>query len=205
MSRKRFRVIGWAVVVVVVAGLGAYALRLQRVTELTSEYMIAAERAVHEGDLPAAETLYKRALEVNSRFLPARSGLADLYASNGEEAKSLAEHRRGIEADPGNPEAYAVLARALMGCERYGSAIERLKQGIRVAPRDTHMRLMLASCYRRAGDTEHAKAELAAIERLDPGSHAVKNARRAIARNAMATAAKASSENAGRAKREAAR
>ena len=185
MSPGRFRIVIWVVVLAAAAGFGGYGLRVHKRSQSVERYMEAAAKAEHRGDLAAAAKAYKGALQADARYLPARTGLADVYKAEGKLAEALAEHRRGVAADPGNADAHEALARGLIECRRYPEAIECLERGIKAAPRGgAHMRLVLQFCYRRNGDVEKAKQELAEVEKAEPGSTAVRNAMRAMQRQA---------------------
>jgi tetratricopeptide (TPR) repeat protein len=192
MSPKRFRIVVWTVVVAAIAGFGTYGYGLNRRAALEAQYMDAADSAQHRGDLAAAEQAYKRVLALDARFLPARVGLADIYELEGRVQKSLAEYRKAVAVDPRNPEAHAALASALMLHRRYPEATRCLERGVKVAPNEAHMRLMLTFCYRRSGDMEKARGSLADYGRLAPGSSATGRAMRAIARQAKQGPAKKS-------------
>jgi len=185
MSSGRFRILIWAVVAVGVVGLGGYGIRVHQRGRAVKRYMEAAEAAAHAGDLAGAEKAYKKALAADAKCLPARTGLADIHMSQGEREKALREHRQGVEVDPRNPDTYVALARGLMECRRYAEAATCLERGVKVAPRDPYMRVLLESCYRRAGQTAKARQVLAELEKLDPGSPAVRSARRAMRRDAQ--------------------
>jgi tetratricopeptide (TPR) repeat protein len=159
--------------------------------------MEAAEAATHAGDLAGAEKAYKGALAADAKCLAARSALAAIYMSRGEAERALREHRQGVEIDPRSPDTHIALARGLMECRRYAEAVTCLERGIRVAPRDLYLRVLLESCYRRAGQVEKAKQGLAELEKLDPGSPVVKSAMRAMGRDAQKKAPASGKEMAG--------
>jgi len=185
MSPGRFRTVIWLVVLAVVAGSGALGLRTHLRSEAISRYMAAATTAEHTDNLNGAATCYRRVLALDARFLPARTGLADIYLNQGEAEKALREHRRGVAADPRNADTHIALARGLIECSRYGEAEQCLRRGIEAAPRDAYLHLMLTYVYRRGGETDKAQRELAALSKLAPGAQAVKSAQRAMLRDAM--------------------
>jgi len=184
MSAKRGRIVTTLVAVAAIAGAAGYAYRENQRNRQVLAYMELAHHAMHMGDLTTCERAFKQALEVEPKCLAARTGLADVYDAQGRLERALAEHRRGVEVAPRSPDAHTALAQALVECHRYAGAIECLKRGLEVAPRDTYMRLLLAFSYRRNGDFRRARAQLAEIEKMEPGSVAVRNGMRAMAREA---------------------
>jgi Tfp pilus assembly protein PilF len=185
MSRQGPRIAAWVAAALVVAAVAAYARYATLRAERLSECMDLAVHRMHMGDMAGCEQAFKDALAIDERYLPARNGLADTYDDRGDSEGALAEHRRGTEVDRRNPEAHLALARALIEYHRFRAAVAPLKEASRLAPRDVHTRLLLASMYRRIGDTQAAKRELDEIERIEPGSSRTWNARLAMARDAQ--------------------
>jgi tetratricopeptide (TPR) repeat protein len=64
--------------------------------------------------LQEAETLLKKAIQLNPAFAEAHLQLGILYAAKGQYAKSITEYRASIRLDPGRAKAHYRLARALM-------------------------------------------------------------------------------------------
>jgi predicted Zn-dependent protease len=72
-----------------------------------------------------AETLLKKAIQLDPAFAEAHLQLGILYAAKGQYAKSIAEYRASIRLDPGRAKAHYRLARALM---RIGKRAEAEKE-----------------------------------------------------------------------------
>ncbi len=141
-----------------------------------------AGAAEHFGQFAAAARGYRKALELDPNYLPARTELASLYSIQGETENALREQRRGVECDPRNPEAHAELARLCLEWRRHDEAIRALKRAVALSPRDAHLRLMLVHAYRRKGNLKQALQEIAALEKLKPNSPAVRQGRVVIER-----------------------
>ena len=169
----------WTVISLAVVGSGAYGFRAYSRAQAILTYMDGAHMAEHCGDLAAAEKQYRQALGVDPRYLAARTGLADVYFEQSDPDKALREHRRGVAADPGNPEAHIALARGLIGCRRYEEAAECLGRGIEIVPSDIQMRVLLQHVYRWTGQRDKAARALAELRKLAPNDASVKNAERA--------------------------
>lgn len=205
MLRKPPRIAARAVALAAVAAVATYARYATQRTARLDECMDRAHHGMHMGDLDACERAYRDALAIDERYLPARTGLADVFDMRGQDEQALAENRLGIEADARNPDAHLALARALMEYHRYREALVPLKEAARLAPRDVHTRLLLASMYRRLGDTGAAKRELAAIEEIKPGTPMTMNARLAMARDAQRASTRPAGKAAQQSPREPAR
>jgi len=184
MSQKALRITVWTTVLVVVAAAGTYAWYIHRRHEAKLAYMETATAAMHAGQLPKAAEAYQQALKIDPKLLAARTGLAEVYCSQGQVEKALHEHRRGCELAPRNPDAHSDLARTCLLHHRYPEAVEALERAVALAPSDAHLHLLLASAYRWNGEPEKAQAQLTEVEKLDPGSRAAQNARRALRRQA---------------------
>jgi len=187
MSRKRVRIAAWVLGVAAVVATSAWAKRFNDRNEAKLALMEAAANAEHM-DPDAAARAYRQALKIDPKYLPARTGLADLYSSQSRE-KALAEHRRGIAADPRNPGAYYALARAFCEYRRYPEAIKALERAVALAPRATHLHLLLAHTYRWNGDLDKAREQFMIIQKLDPDSRAAATGLRALERQARSAPA----------------
>ena len=91
-------------------------------------------------DWEAARTYCERTLDLNSRSVSAREGLAVALVRLGEVDSAFAELRRLFEEG----EAYARLGEELMAAERWGAAQDALTKALRHAPESRQLVLKLA-------------------------------------------------------------
>lgn len=185
MPRRVVRIILGGLVLCALGAAAVYARRSSDHATLKIAYMDAAGEAEGRGDWSAAATAYRKALAVDRRYLPARTGLAEMYSQQGREDLVLREYRRGVAADPRNPDAHLAVARWHIEHRRYASAAAALKQAIRLVPRETFPRVLLVHAYRWNGQFAQARDQLAELEKLSPGSPDLRRARMAMERQAQ--------------------
>lgn len=134
-----------------------------------SEY---ATRAIEE---------YKMALndDPESKFL--NSHLAELYFSTGRIRDAIVAAQEQIKKDPSDLEAHKLLARVYLrslsdgqqqdvGLQMLKLAIGEYQKIVQLQPNNTENHLMLARLYAADHDSVKAENELAAAQKIDPGS-----------------------------------
>lgn len=87
-----------------------------------------------DGDLAAAESEFKRAIELDPNHARIREWFVHFYIATGRPAEALAEARRALEIDPLSPTAHAEVAHALVANGRYDEALAHLAHIADVQP-----------------------------------------------------------------------
>ncbi len=127
-----------------------------------------ANVCVERGDLPAAEALYRRAIELDGSRLDAMSNLGLLLGNTRrpEDAERLL--RQVVELDPANPDWRQNLAGLYLRLGRDNEALAQCDEGLVVAPRNRVLRGLLATAYLQLGMTGKATAVLRAWIASEP-------------------------------------
>jgi tetratricopeptide (TPR) repeat protein len=115
---------------------------------------------VRRGDIPAAESNYRRAIELNANAGAAVAGLGMIAESRGDFAEAARRFERAIEIDPGSPDSYYNLAMVLAFQQQYGRALEVLRVGTGRIPWDPQLALLSGAMLVRAGHEADGHARL---------------------------------------------
>jgi tetratricopeptide (TPR) repeat protein len=110
-----------------------------------------------QGRLDDAESLFTRAISIDSQFLGAHMNLAYLYLLKGVPDKTISELREILRLDPNNPDVSYKLARLLISQGRADegiSFIETMKQSGSLPPT---LLVVLGDAYLKKGDTTRAE------------------------------------------------
>jgi tetratricopeptide (TPR) repeat protein len=99
----------------------------------------------------------------------------DLAAAAGDRAAAEAAFQRAIELDANHLEAYAKLARLLLGSGRGNEAIATYQQALERNPRSGSLHLLLASLFEAGGRLEEAMEHYNAAIEIDPELAVAKN------------------------------
>lgn len=124
--------------------------------------------AAQFGRVDEAIAAFRRALDVDGSFLPARENLAGALCMSGRLAEGVAEFEIAIAQNPHDPSTLALSAQALAGLERLPEAKERLERAIALAPARFDLWRMLGDLQEATGDADGARASrvrAAALER----------------------------------------
>ncbi len=149
---------------------------------------------VARGEAGLAEEYYRRAIEIDDLFIPAKMNLAVLYNSQGrnEEAESLL---RGVLEDyPDNHDAEYSLALLLVETDRAAEALAWLERAADGMPQRTRIRYNLGLLQQQLGRLPEAEESLRAAVEAEPRNldylYALADhyARRGDLRNALAVA-----------------
>lgn len=108
-----------------------------------------------QGQFADATTNYKDALKLNPDFLPARTHLAVALAEQHkylDAIKTLEDGRKLVPLrDDQNIEVLSLLGSICLIRQDYRAAIYYIKAARKIDPADSKLRLLLASCYAKAG------------------------------------------------------
>ncbi len=106
---------------------------------------------------PAAETAFRRALQIDPSYAQARNNLGYVLERQGRQAEAVAEYRKSIEGLPGFRQAHFNLGRILVNQGKYQEGIEQLLQTLTPVDESTPTFLYaLGASYGRAGDRQKA-------------------------------------------------
>lgn len=108
----------------------------------------------------------KRAVEVNSRHLPALVSLSiqSLSLSDNQAAESYG--RQAVLAAPEDFASHFALGRALLEQDKIPESVEQLEQAVRLAPDSPNAHFVLATAYSRSGRKADADRERSEFQHL---------------------------------------
>ncbi len=108
-----------------------------------------------QGQFSDAATNFKDALKLNPDFLPARTRLALALANEHkylDAIKTLEEGRKQVPLrDDQSVEVLSLLGSICLVRQDYPAAIYYIKAARKLDPNDAQLRLLMASCYAKAG------------------------------------------------------
>jgi eukaryotic-like serine/threonine-protein kinase len=111
-------------------------------------------------DWSAAETEYRRAIELAPRKASVYGYYGWLLAVTDRQDQAIASGKQGVALEPVSPEANAFLGMHLYMVRQYGPAIEQLRSTVDLAPDDWFAHMWLGLSYEYSGDVQHALDEL---------------------------------------------
>jgi eukaryotic-like serine/threonine-protein kinase len=113
-------------------------------TQAEAHAVLGAIAFWHDWDYPRAETLLRRALDLQPSSADFSVALAHLLSNIGRHEEALIEVRRGRALDPMWPAARALEGQFLFNARRYADALARLDEVVALAPRFPAGRTMRA-------------------------------------------------------------
>jgi serine/threonine-protein kinase len=129
----------------------------------------------HLGNLPGAETHYRRAIQLDPQDGRNWSGLGDVQRRQGKLSEAVAACRKGVELAGDEAAAQNNLGLALAASEQWGEALAALERAMELDPNEPSIRAALGAAYfgsarrTRPPDQEHLEKAIAylreAIER----------------------------------------
>jgi tetratricopeptide (TPR) repeat protein len=114
-----------------------------------------------QGRLAAAETGFRRALELEPDFLPALLRLAQTHLELGELPAAQAGFEQSLELEPKAAVAYDGLGKVAMARGDGAAAVRAFEEALALEPRANALHYSLAQAYRDLGDEGQAAAHLA--------------------------------------------
>jgi tetratricopeptide (TPR) repeat protein len=121
------------------------------------------------GDLPTAQRLYRRALQVDPRLAVSMNNLAALLADQGgdlAEAQALAA--AAIESSPDTAAFYDTLGHINAKRRQFGPAAQSLNKAVELQPGNCAYRVRLAGALLEAGQQDKARQMLSSTDTLRP-------------------------------------
>jgi predicted CXXCH cytochrome family protein len=132
-------------------------------------WLNAANLQVQMGDAGAAETSYRRALELEPEFVPAYVNLADLYRQLGAEDEAEQSLRQGLLAAPDAAALHYALGLSLARSSRLDEALTEFARAAELAPDSAQYRYVYGVALNSAGRTDEALEYLADAHERFPG------------------------------------
>ena len=126
----------------------------------------------YEHDWAGAEQAYKRAIELNPNYAPARQMFGLYLSLSGRFDEGLEQMRHAQALEPSSPLAGAMIGMLLNYQGRYDEAIDQLRETVEMDPALPTAHTYLAVSYLRRGEYELALEHLRHSSSLTPGSAA---------------------------------
>jgi tetratricopeptide (TPR) repeat protein len=123
---------------------------------------------VARGDAVRAEEYYRRAIEIDDLFIPAKMNLAVLYNSEGRNDEAEVLLRGLLEDYPDNHEAEYSLALLLVETDRAEEALSWLERAADGMPQRTRIRYNLGLLQQQIGQLSAAEGSLRAAVAAEP-------------------------------------
>jgi serine/threonine protein kinase/Tfp pilus assembly protein PilF len=126
--------------------------------EAHTSLAIASE--VYDWDWAAAESEFKRSIELKPNYALAHESYGLYLVAIGRANEGIAESERAVDLDPLSPETNAFLGWVLYFAHRYGQAIEQLRKTTDLEPNYWFAHELLGAAYEQQGQFPEAIAEL---------------------------------------------
>ena len=123
----------------------------------------------YEWDWPAAESKYKRAIEINPSYATARQWYAEYLSYMGRHDESIAEAKRAQELDPFSMIINTDLGQVLYYARQYDQAAEQLQKTLELDPNFIVAHFFLALLYAQKAMNDEATAEAQKARALSGG------------------------------------
>jgi Flp pilus assembly protein TadD len=121
------------------------------------------------GSFSKAMECYRKALELNSKYVPAIVGMGNIDQRAGDMAKAEQEYRQAIMIEPSEEASYCYLGALSFREGKVDQAIRNLSKAIALNPSDPTPYDDLGVVYQKMGDSEHAIQMYTKVLALKPG------------------------------------
>lgn len=136
--------------------------------DVGAEWLSQAIQLHRQGQLGAAETLYRQALQRNSRQLDALHFLGVLHSQRGQHVEAAALIRRALAINPHYADAWNNLGNVLAAMDRWGEAADAYQRANELAPANASARCNQGVMLLRAQRFEEAAAAFREALTLEP-------------------------------------
>lgn len=126
-------------------------------------YVAMAKLHEKSEQLNKAEEQYRRALQMDGRYLDALLGLGRLKDREGQSKEALDTFQRAVKYHPGSAAAWNHLGLCLARQGRLSEAADALQKAVNLEPRQELYRTNLAVIFVESGRTEDALRQLQAV------------------------------------------
>ena len=127
---------------------------------------LAVVNALYDWDWAAAESEFKRSIELKPNYAPAHELYGWYLVSIGRTNEGIAESELSVELDPVSPEANSYLGYVLWVAHQHSQAIEQLRKTTDLDPNYWFAYEVLGLAYERQGQFPEAIADLQEAVRL---------------------------------------
>jgi Flp pilus assembly protein TadD len=124
--------------------------------------------AQDRGDARTAEAEYRKALEIDPRFIPARLNLVHLLDAQGRSAEVEQVLHEGLESDPESGEMEYALGLALAQSGRLGEAVKHLEKAASLMPDHARAHYNLGVAQQQLGHAARARRAFEGARRVAP-------------------------------------
>ncbi len=126
-------------------------------TALASVYMD------YDWDFAAAEREFRRAIELEPGYSPARQWYGLLLTAQGRDQEALRQLQRAGEVDPVSPAMYVQFAHYFYYTREYGRALEEIQRALKLDPAFPRAHLLLALIQSQTGQAAEAAGRVALL------------------------------------------
>jgi TolB-like protein/DNA-binding winged helix-turn-helix (wHTH) protein/Flp pilus assembly protein TadD len=131
-----------------------------------AHYALGHLNWILEWDWPAAETAFRRAIDLDPRYAWAYVGLGHVLSQSGRHGEALAAMRRARELDPQNAMAYALSSQVAFQARDYQAALDHASQAIALDQAFWIGHIMRGQAYEQSGQPTLALDALALAARF---------------------------------------
>jgi len=117
---------------------------------------------------PAAAQMFRRAIAIDPRFVPAYISLAEDLERRNDLPGAIEELRRAVDLDRGSADGRVRLARALIRANELGEARQHLERAIELDPKSFEAHQALGMALMKQGDFRNALARFASASAIAP-------------------------------------
>ena len=112
----------------------------------------------YEHDIPAAEREFRRAIEMNPRYAPARYWFAEMLSASGRHEEAIVQAEAGRAADPLSLIAASTMAFAYVEARRPDDALRAIESLAELDPRFPTIQILRGMAFIQKGMIEEAAA-----------------------------------------------
>ncbi len=150
--------------------LDAYVVAMRSMLDFASSGLNLGNLYEAMGDIDNAENYYRKALEVDDRFFPAKMNLAVLLSRQGQDSEAESLLREVLRDYPGQHDAAYSLALLLVASGRLEEALTYLDRAALGLPERSRIHYNRGLLLARLGRDEDAEAALRTALQLEPQS-----------------------------------
>lgn len=126
-------------------------------------YVTTARVELAAGNVVGEEKMYKEALRLDAKYLPAQLGLARMYDRRGNLETAMQYYVQAVKDHPESPTAYNDLGLCCARQQRFKESLEALNRAIGLAPDRALYRNNIATVLVQSGQIDEAFRNLALV------------------------------------------
>ena len=128
---------------------------------------MASIKSQYDWDFAGAGREYKRAIELNPNYAPARDGYGEYLGLTGHPTEGIAELRRALELEPLSLSHNTTLGTLLYFAGRFDESIDQLRKTVELDPGYLRTHIELGYAYRQKRQYEEAMSEFKKALEID--------------------------------------